>query len=147
MSPERLSPAEFGVKDSRPTKKSDCYALGMVILEVLTGKVPFPQESHFMVSHKVLIGERPERPQGTWFTDDLWGTLEVCWSPQQNDRPTAGAVLECLMRISSSWVPPSMDDGSQMASSDESTSTPSYSSCKFTHLIYVKFTLAYDQPL
>ncbi|KAF9642010.1 kinase-like protein [Thelephora ganbajun] len=32
-SPERLDPNQFGLKDSRPTKESDCYALGMTIFE------------------------------------------------------------------------------------------------------------------
>jgi len=34
MSPELLDPEKFGMKDRRPTKQSDCYALGMVIYEV-----------------------------------------------------------------------------------------------------------------
>jgi len=37
MSPELLDPERFGMpepEDNRPTKQSDCYALGMVIYEV-----------------------------------------------------------------------------------------------------------------
>lgn len=34
MSPELLLPEQFGFTDTRPTKQSDCYALGMVIYEV-----------------------------------------------------------------------------------------------------------------
>ena len=34
MSPELLDPDQFGITDSRPTKQSDCYALGMVVYEV-----------------------------------------------------------------------------------------------------------------
>ena len=34
MSPELLDPVRFGITDSRPTKQSDCYALGMVVYEV-----------------------------------------------------------------------------------------------------------------
>ena len=37
MSPELLEPDMFGIPQSegdRPTKQSDCYALGMVIYEV-----------------------------------------------------------------------------------------------------------------
>jgi serine/threonine protein kinase len=33
-SPELLFPERFGFSDTRPTKQSDCYALGMVIYEV-----------------------------------------------------------------------------------------------------------------
>ena len=34
MSPELLDPDRFGISDGRPTKRSDCYALGMVVYEV-----------------------------------------------------------------------------------------------------------------
>ena len=37
MSPELLHPERFGMPESegnRPTRQSDCYALGMVIYEV-----------------------------------------------------------------------------------------------------------------
>ena len=110
MSPELLNPAQFDIKDSRPTKESDCYALGMVILEVLSGQVPFTRGCNtFMVMGKVVGGERPERPQGAegiWFTDNLWATLQVCWSHQPNDRLTVEAVLQCLEEVSTVWQPP-----------------------------------------
>jgi hypothetical protein len=102
MSPERLDPVQFGIRDGRPTKESDCYALGMVILEVLSGQAPFTRDCHeFMVMSKVLEGERPGRPQGVkgmWFTDDLWATLQACWSHQPIARPTVEAVFECLIQ-------------------------------------------------
>ena len=41
MSPELLDPERFDLKETRPTKESDCYALGMVIYEVLSGQTPF----------------------------------------------------------------------------------------------------------
>ena len=37
MSPELLDPERFGIpesEDTRPTRQSDCYALGMVVYEV-----------------------------------------------------------------------------------------------------------------
>jgi serine/threonine protein kinase len=82
MSPELLHPEVFGFEQSRPTKKSDCYALGMLILEVPSGEPPFARDKDFMVMRKVIGGERPERQEGVWFTDDLWKTLELCWLPQ-----------------------------------------------------------------
>ena len=39
MSPELLDPERFGACDDRPTKKSDCYALGMVVYEVCLGAI------------------------------------------------------------------------------------------------------------
>ena len=106
MSPELLNPESFGLKNSCPTKESDCYALGMVIYEVLSGQPPFSQCSAPIVIHKVMEGERPGRPSGTqagWFVDNLWGILELCWKPQPLDRPSLKALLQCL----ESATPPS----------------------------------------
>ena len=113
-SPERLNLGQFGSEDGRATNESDCYAFGMVILEVLTGQPPFPHYSDSEVMKKVIDGERPMRPQGPeaiWFTDDLWGMLERCWSPQPKLRPTAKVILEHLERASMSWqlLPPTVD--------------------------------------
>ena len=124
MSPERVVPDQFSFEDGRATKESDCYAWGMVILEVLTGELPFSHYGHpSLVMMKIIEGERPERPQGpeaAWFTDDLWGMLEQCWSPQPEARPTAEAILKHLERGSMTWqpLPPTADDDFQTDSDD-----------------------------
>lgn len=107
MSLESLGPGRFGFKNSRATMESDCYALGKVILEVLTGQHPFTPYNESIVK-KILDGERPEKPRGpeaVWFTDDLWGMLEQCWSLQPRVRPTAETILEHLERGSKAWQP------------------------------------------
>ena len=130
MSPELLDPERFGFEKCRRTKKSDCYALGMVILEVLSGQVPFPRDSPVMVMRKVIDGDRPGRPQGAdggWFVDDLWNTLERCWSPLPRNRPAANAVLDCLKGISPTWQPPpsSVDNDTETDTDDEFSLTVS----------------------
>lgn len=105
MSPELLDPCHLAFKDGQRTIASDCYALGMVIFEVLSGQAPFARYNRFMVPQKVTGGERPERPESRWFTDDLWNVLELCWSPQPVDRPTVGTVFEFLERVSPTWDP------------------------------------------
>jgi len=98
------------MKDGRPTRESDCYALGMVIYEVLSGRAPFFRCKTPVVIRKVIEDERPERPQGVqgvWFTDDLWGMLELCWKPQPNDRPGLKAILRCLEGAAPPSRPPS----------------------------------------
>ena len=103
MGPELL-------EDSRPTEESDCYALGMVILEVLSSQVPFLGDSDFIVVRRVMDGERPKMPEEAWFTKDVWRILECCWAPKPRDRPSLGDVLQCLRENSPSWetfFPPS----------------------------------------
>lgn len=131
MSPELIDPDQFGFQNCRRTKESDCYALGMVVLEVLTGQAPFPRYTGLTVMKRVVDGERPGRPQGAraaWFTDSLWETLEQCWSPRPKDRPTVGAVLGCLERVSTAWqpLPPDADDDTHTSTDDESHSTVSH---------------------
>jgi serine/threonine protein kinase len=109
MSPELLEAHQLGAKDSRPTKESDCYALGMVIYEVLSGQVPFAPYKDFIVMRKVIEGERPERlggVKGVWFVGELWKTLEMCWAAQPESRPSIQAVFECLEQVPGDWKPP-----------------------------------------
>ena len=132
--PELLDPDRFGHGDGRMTKESDCYALGMVILEVLSGKPPFAGDSNLIVITRVINGERPGKPKGkeeAWFTDDLWEILEQCWLPRPERRPAIDVVLRCLERGSTTWqpLPPDSDDHAQSDShDDQSDSTSSHGS-------------------
>ena len=150
MSPELLDPERFGSVDGRPTKESDCYALGMVVLEVLTGQAPFPRYNGVIVMRKVIDGERPERPQGpeaTWFTDDLWEMLDQCWSSQPKVRPTVEAVLERLDLGSTAWqpLPPSPNDDVQTDSDDESVFTVNHHPRMFLNFV-LNFALTRNAP-
>lgn len=107
MSPELFT----GPADYFFTKESDCYALGMVIYEVLSGQTPFSQWGVSLVTFKVMRGERPERPQGgAPFTDELWEILELCWEHQPDKRTSPGAVLRRLEEISPLLQPPHVDE-------------------------------------
>ena len=125
MSPELLYPEKFGFEKGGPTKQSDYYALGMVVLEVLSGEPPFARDKDLIVMRKVIDGERPERPDMVWFTDDLWRTLEQCWLPRPNERPTTDTVLECLVRVSKIWQPVPPTTGGARWGSDWGVSTTS----------------------
>lgn len=114
MSPELISPSLFGLNGSR-TKSSDCYALGMVIYETLSGKLPFHKDSEIAVIMKVMKGEIPTRDLD--FPDYLWGTMEMCWAYRPTDRPSIRDVLGCLWMGSSLSKPSTAgSDGSASAS-------------------------------
>ena len=99
MGPELIVPERFGLKKSRPTIPSDCYALGMVIYETISGNMPFHEDTDLTVFMKVMDGKRP--PRGRGFAESLWRVLKLCWAPQPGDRPDINDVLQCLETISS----------------------------------------------
>ena len=105
MSPELLDPETLDIKTCHRTKSSDCYALGMVIYEILSGNAPFHQCGKRSVIWRVLEGGRPERPEGGWFTDEIWSILERCWEREPGDRPSINCVLQCLEEASGTWTP------------------------------------------
>ena len=106
MSPERIAPEQFGFENGRPTTASDCYALGMVIYETISGNLPFQKYTDIQVSLKVLKGEQPRR--GVRFTEDLWKMLKRCWTVQPGSRPGIEDVLQCLETESRSPDPPTL---------------------------------------
>jgi len=100
LSPELIAPGEFGLEKSHPTAASDCYALGMVIYETISGKMPFYEHRDVAIFMKVVRGEHPTR--GAGFQDHLWKTIESCWARVAEDRPSVEDALQCL-QMASSW--------------------------------------------
>lgn len=105
MSPELFEPQQLELEKSRPTIRSDCYALGMVIYEALSGHRPFHKYGDFKIASMVLEGTRPARDAE--FPDALWEMLQRCWEPRPNYRPNIEDVLLCLEEVSGLQKPPS----------------------------------------
>jgi len=95
MSPEMLWPEVFGMRDGKPTKQSDVYALGILIYEVVCGYRPHPESGEWAAAEKLQQGVFPLRPK-VGFTDSLWNTLESCWQAKREMRPNADDVLRKL---------------------------------------------------
>jgi len=106
MSPELLIPDKFGMTNDRPTRRSDCYALGMVIYEVLSGYSPYHKLNKCLAIAEILNGGRPKEPRMATrlgFTGGLWKTMEGCWDEDRNKRPDLGVVLAALSDAVPSW--------------------------------------------
>lgn len=102
MAPEILNPPDdFDHNVSYTevyTTESDVYSLGMTILEVMTGNVPFAhRKNSTWVVVEVTRGERPQRPNEAIVTDGVWAILSASWNANALERPTAQTVEAWLM--------------------------------------------------
>jgi serine/threonine protein kinase len=139
--------------DGRQTKGSDCFALGMVIYEVLSGKRPFATDKDSVIARMILDGHRPRRPQGKeggLFTDVIWGALELCWKDQPQDRISVSAILRPL-EGHPPLLRPSPDADAETGSDDQSDVGsgmffPSYPWPTFNHPCTIAGSFSDDGP-
>jgi len=94
------APENFQVPEdeesSSPESPSDIYSFGCVMLQVLTGKVPYYEcRSDHQVTVKILRGNKPARPVTPHIEDPLWDFVQTCWLDAEC-RPSAEEVLEFI---------------------------------------------------
>ncbi|KAF8834509.1 WD40 repeat-like protein [Paxillus ammoniavirescens] len=84
------------VENLVPRPLSDVYSFGRIILQVLTGKVPY----HYYVSEgkvlsAILQGIIPMRPNPPVVTDSQWRFMQRCWMPVDaiESRPRADELV------------------------------------------------------
>lgn len=113
MAPELLFPERFGQPDGRVSKQADIYALGMVVYEVLTGRIPFAGEGRWFpeIIVRVVEGKRPSRPENMediGFGKGTWEVTQRCWDENRDKRPTVEEIYKHFQRVAktSKVVPP-----------------------------------------
>ncbi|KAF8603990.1 kinase-like protein [Ceratobasidium sp. AG-I] len=84
--------------------EADVFALGMTILEVITGSVPYSRMNDFGVMFAIAQGRFPDRPEDSIPTkskhgDALWSILTRCWHSEAKSRPLASTVKDEMMII------------------------------------------------
>ncbi|KAJ1306306.1 hypothetical protein OPQ81_011005 [Rhizoctonia solani] len=95
----RWAAPEIVLGDVQLSFKADVYALGMTILEVITGHPPYESLGDVAALSKIMTKTHPARPEshipsGIRQADLLWLLLTDCWNPNPEDRPTASEVRE-----------------------------------------------------
>lgn len=90
--------APVTMKDSRPTEESDVYALAMVVIEVMSGRVPFFGVKNEAVMFRVVIDVRPGRPAHPDMKDEIWEMVQSCWCKPPHNRSKLVDVIKCLER-------------------------------------------------
>ncbi|CAE6452267.1 unnamed protein product, partial [Rhizoctonia solani] len=81
------------------TTQSDIYALGMTMLEIFTGEVPYPNcRQDFLVLKTVEKGTLPTRPLEQLKDEKqgnvMWQLLLDCWIRDVSERPSSKQVLD-----------------------------------------------------
>jgi hypothetical protein len=59
-----------------------------------------------MVVNEIMEGVRPKKPEGAkrlGFSNELWGTVELCWLEDRNTRPTVEDILSSLNEATAFW--------------------------------------------
>ncbi|KAG9120141.1 hypothetical protein FRC07_004499 [Ceratobasidium sp. 392] len=85
------------------TPEADVYALGMTILEVVSGQLPFSdlRNDPAIITRVVVQKQYPERPIDSFPLtrqgDALWKLLTQCWSFDPSARPRASEIQTQLM--------------------------------------------------
>ncbi|KAF8601997.1 kinase-like protein [Ceratobasidium sp. AG-I] len=93
------------MEDGTYSFAADVYALGMTILETVTGMVPYSEKSdhgvYLAVAVKRLPPLRPERviPSDSGDGNTLWSLLTNCWAYDPENRPTADRVRDVMKSV------------------------------------------------
>ncbi|KAF8179317.1 G-protein alpha subunit-domain-containing protein [Mycena galopus ATCC 62051] len=104
LAPEILDSSRKAERQASPTKR-DIYAFGCTILEIYTGRHPFPQLQNVEVIHHVVTKrERPEIPSNAVEQlKDLHPLLKRCWHNNPRQRPNATEIRNVLLLEPLEW--------------------------------------------
>jgi serine/threonine protein kinase/Tfp pilus assembly protein PilF len=97
--PEYMSPEQ--VEGKEVDQRSDIYSLGVILYEMVTGRVPFEGDTPFTIGMKHK-GEIPQNPKelNTQISDDLCSVILKCLEKDKDQRyQSAGEVSSELANI------------------------------------------------
>ncbi|KAF9646883.1 kinase-like protein [Thelephora ganbajun] len=93
--------------EKKPTNKSDVYSLSMVMVELMTGKIPYPDSQDVNVIFLISKGRRPPKPlsfEAPGITPTVWRIAKKCWHGKAKKRPETNGVLQDLEKLANSGV-------------------------------------------
>ncbi|KAG1873605.1 kinase-like protein [Suillus subalutaceus] len=93
MAPELLVPEKEDGSPTRPSKQSDIFSFGGIMLQVLTNKIPYyylPNDAAIVLCIARL--EMPSRARYPEIPEKYWTLMEQCWSTKPLERPSTEGV-------------------------------------------------------
>ncbi|CCM05082.1 uncharacterized protein FIBRA_07289 [Fibroporia radiculosa] len=130
MAPELIDPEDADLERACPTYASDIYAMGMVMLEIFTNRVPYYKSSNdAQVLRQIIAGHPPERPADQEIVahglgNDAWALMSSCWLRWQ-DRPGVEHIVTKLAELRAHTEPQS-EARSTPIPTPTSTPTPQF---------------------
>lgn len=80
--------------------KSDVYSFGMILFEMITNTLPFPELSPVQIIYAVAIGkQQPSIPDHLQSNSELIKLMKCCWCYNAEERPTFLEIVGTLERI------------------------------------------------
>ncbi|KIJ08346.1 hypothetical protein PAXINDRAFT_172969 [Paxillus involutus ATCC 200175] len=83
-----------------PTKSSDVYSFGGLMLYVLSGKQPYEGVRDILITASHLRGKRPVLPVDDERISLHQSLIQRCWTPQANMRPSVEDIMTSLQVLS-----------------------------------------------
>ncbi|KAG8767322.1 hypothetical protein FRC12_006315 [Ceratobasidium sp. 428] len=83
---------------------ADVFALGMTLLENMTGELPYADKSDLAVVYAISKGQPPRRRETCVLSTSeigtaLWSLLERCWTFDPTSRPSAAEVKDTINQL------------------------------------------------
>lgn len=109
MGTMRWAAPEIIIQKTKRSFAGDVYSLGMTILEILTGEVPYPDVDRVAL-YGVIVDQAklPARPVShippNVYGNMLWSLLTSCWSRKMHQRPSAAEVRDIMKGFSDEKV-------------------------------------------
>lgn len=90
-------------KSGETTFKSDVWSFGMVMYELITGRVPYEDipeaRGYWRVLNLIVNKTLPTRFRHTMITNEVWELMECCWTWEPEERPDMREVLPRLRAL------------------------------------------------